>query len=113
MYQIIYENECIGYTDEPLYIKDKNGVWIECKKEEAEGIAYKSTAYVGATAREYDSYKVITEADAELEKVITDIEINQMEDEQNITNIEITQIEDEQILTDHDIAILELQSKEA
>ena len=99
MYQIVYENEVIGYTDEPIYIRNKNGVWVNCKPKEAEGIAYNSIAYVGAHAWEFDSYKVITESSAALERTITDIEISQ--------------IEDEQMLTDHDIAILELQNKEA
>lgn len=94
MYQIIYQNEVIGLADIPVFIKDKDGVWVDCSEEEAEGIAFESNPYIGATIHEIESYKVMNEKTANIELQLTDIEI--------------AQIENEQILTDHDIALLEL-----
>lgn len=98
MFTIIYESEVIGFADTPIYIKNKDGVWVNATKEDAEGIAFESTPYPGAFAKEEESYRVMEIKDAAIEQAITDIEI--------------AQIEDEQMLTDHDIAIMELQSRE-
>lgn len=98
MFQIILNNEVIGFADKPVYVKKKDGIWINCKGAEAEAIAFESVAYEGAVAKEVESYLIMDEKNASVEQALTDIEI--------------TQIEDEQMLTDHDIAIMELQSRE-
>ena len=99
MFRIIYQDELLGFVDQPIYVKRKDGIWISCERKDAEAIAFESVAYEGAIAAEIESYKVIDKKDAAVQQLLTDAEINQ--------------IENMQALTDHDIAILELQNGEA
>lgn len=52
-------------------------------------------------------YAYVNSMDFNAERLVEDYKQNSL----MLTDIEIQQIEDEQMLTDHDIAILELQQK--
>ena len=52
MFEIIYKGEIIGYTDKPIYIRNKNNIWVYAREEDAEGITFNNEAYPGAFARE-------------------------------------------------------------
>ena len=54
MFEIIYEGEVIGLVEKPRYVRQKNGVWVQCEGKDATAIALKSHAYEGAFAKETD-----------------------------------------------------------
>lgn len=45
MYKVIKDGELIGLVDEPRYVRRKNGVFIQCPRAEADGIAFNSQFY--------------------------------------------------------------------
>lgn len=45
MYLISNQDGIIGLCDQPNYVKDKNGVFINCKENEADGVAFGGTVY--------------------------------------------------------------------
>ena len=73
MFQIIYEGEVIGLCDKPRYINKKKGIWVECKKDKAEAIAFKSVAYEGARAKEVDGSEYAFEQTQRIDSAADDI----------------------------------------
>ena len=45
MFLIINNGELKGFCEKPRYVKNKNGVFVECEKEEAEKVALKGIGY--------------------------------------------------------------------
>lgn len=45
MYKIIKDGEVFGLVDEPRYVRLKDGIFIQCPAEEADGVAFNSTFY--------------------------------------------------------------------
>lgn len=45
MYKLIQDGSVLGLVDEPRYVKLKDGVFIQCPMEEADGVAFNSTFY--------------------------------------------------------------------
>ena len=56
MYLISDQNGVIGLCDKPNYVKDKNGILVECEENEADGIAFRGTFYniTDVTAKHID-----------------------------------------------------------
>ena len=45
MYKLISGDMFLGLVDEPRYVKQKNGVFIQCTREDADGVAFNSRFY--------------------------------------------------------------------
>lgn len=45
MYKLVSGDTFLGLVDYPRYVRRKNGVFIQCPKEEADGIAFNSQFY--------------------------------------------------------------------
>lgn len=45
MYKIIKDGILVGKTETPLYVKKKNGIWIESSREEAEAVSFNGFLY--------------------------------------------------------------------
>ena len=45
MYKIINEDKLLGIVDSPRYVRLRNGVFVQCPKEQADGVAFNSQFY--------------------------------------------------------------------
>ena len=68
MFAIIKDGEVIGCTDEPIYIKTKDNIYVNCDRKEAEGIALKGKFIKGAYAREMNGAEFMFEKAQSLEE---------------------------------------------
>lgn len=100
MYAIVNDTGVLGYTDEPIYVKKKNGVWINCDPKECEAIAYRNTAYEGAIAHKEDGGYAVYVLEEDNKNIYIEL-----------TESEIQMMTQERQLTDAEIAILELQQQ--
>lgn len=107
MYAIINNGEIKGFCDTPRYIRSKNGIYVNTRKDNAEGVAIGGEAYrlENTLIKEVDGSEVVFSESVKLK----DAEDNIRTTEQEITDLEIESMEQEQAITDHDIAIMELQ----
>ena len=61
MYAIIYQGDIVGFCDNPNYIRVKDGINTNAKKENAEGVAIGGHAYFfkdGALIKEVDGGEI-------------------------------------------------------
>lgn len=93
MFEIIYEGKVIGLVEKPRYVRQKNGVWVQCDGKDATAIALKSHAYEGAFAKEIDGGEYLIERDTEIEQEITEQDLAMLEAEQEITDLDLRVME--------------------
>ena len=102
MYEIINNGIIIGYCDAPRYVREKNGIYISASSDDATHIVMGDTNYP------IEETEIAEKNNAE---ILTVSKSNQMTTEREITDLEIENIEQEQALTDAEIAIIELQER--
>ena len=93
MFEIIYEGKVIGLVEQPRYVRQKNGVWVQCEGKDATAIALKSHAYEGAFAKETDGGEYLLGRDVEIEQEITEQDLENLEAEQEITDLDLRVME--------------------
>lgn len=45
MYKVIKEGVLLGKVEKPLYVRKKNGIWIESDKKDAEAVSFNGFVY--------------------------------------------------------------------
>lgn len=83
MYQVINEGRVVGYCDEPVYVKKKDGVWINCNPEGAEAIAIGGVAIEGAIANEIGTEVYVGDRIAEIEDALCELTMEEEELEED------------------------------
>lgn len=80
MYKILKEGEVLGIVDEPNYITEKNGIYINAKKENAQGVAFNSIPYRffnnAEPTQAFENLDVVMLVDSTASKEITDVDVN-------------------------------------
>ncbi len=71
MYRIFADGHSLGICEKPNYVKRKNNLWIQCKKEDAEAISVNGVAYQDAIVSEVDGGEFLYNLFKDLTKNLT------------------------------------------
>ncbi len=76
MFSVVFNGEVKGLCDEPNYVKQKDGIWINCNKSDHEAIAIGGVAYEGAIVKQHDGGDVVFGQGIALDEAAGRIELN-------------------------------------
>ena len=88
MFQITKDGSVIGFCEEPTYVKDKDGIWVNCPEEEAEAIAFKSEAIEGAVATKIGTEIYVGDLIAGIEDALCELAMTIDEEENDGEDME-------------------------
>lgn len=72
MYAVIDKGNVIGMCETPRYIRVKHGIYVDTKKEKAEGVAIGGKAYLfkdGVLLSEVDGWEIVFSGNVKLSEV--------------------------------------------